>query len=162
MNDSKQAAKRSFFCRNGKYIMHIDITAAGAVWIKLLGVPLLAAFFATLLSFMVMWPRNCKEALIRICSSIIIATFAGPVLVSAVLAWWPGLFDSAQTVAALYGCDPATGFLFIAAPLMALVGLPAWWLVSASVRWFDRRRDKDIGELAADAAAAVKEVRTRR
>jgi hypothetical protein len=30
------------------------------------------------------------------------------------------------------------------------------------VRWFDRRRDKDIGELAADAAAAVKEVRTRR
>lgn len=46
--------------------MHIDITAAGAAWIKLLGVPLLAAFFATLLSFMVMWPRNCKEALIRI------------------------------------------------------------------------------------------------
>ena len=83
-------------------------------------------------------------------------------MVSAVLAWWPGLFDSAQTVAALYGCDPATGFLFIAAPLMALVGLPAWWLVRASVRWFDRRRDKDIGELAADAAAAVKEVRTRR
>ena len=142
--------------------MHIDITAAGAAWIKLLGVPLLAAFFATLLSFMVMWPRSCKEALIRICSSIIIATFAGPVLVAAVLSWWPGLFDSAQTVAALYGCDPAPGFLFIGAPLMALVGLPAWWLVNASVRWFDRRRDKDIGELAADAAAAVRKVRARR
>lgn len=142
--------------------MTFDITAAGATWIKLLGVPLLAALLATMLSFMVMWPRSMKEAVIRICSSIIIATFAGPVMVAAVLSWWPGLFDSASAVAILYGCDPATGFLFIAAPLMAAIGLPAWWVLGACVRWFDRRRDKDIGELAADVAAVVKDVRSGR
>ncbi|MGK5027234.1 hypothetical protein [Janthinobacterium sp. RB2R34] len=142
--------------------MNFDITAAGSIWIKLLGLPLLAALLATMLSFMVMWPRSRKEAVIRICSSIIIATFTGPVLVAAVLSWWPALFDSANAVAVLYGCDPATGFLFIAAPLMAAIGLPAWWVLGACVRWFDRRRDKDIGELAADVAAAVKEVRSGR
>lgn len=142
--------------------MNFDITAVGATWIKLLGLPLLAALLATMLSFMVMWPRSVKEAVIRVCSSIIIATFMGPVLVAAVLSWWPGLFDSANAVAVLYGCDPATGFLFIAAPLMAAIGLPAWWVLGACVRWFDRRRDKDIGELAADVAAAVKEVRSGR
>lgn len=140
--------------------MEIELSAAGATWIKLLGLPLLAALLATILSFMVMWPRTKKEAVIRICSSIIIATFAGPVLVAAVLSWWPSLFDSANRVAVLYGCDPATGFLFIAAPLMAAIGLPAWWVLAACVRWFDRRRDKDIGEMAAEVAKAVKEVRS--
>jgi len=73
--------------------------------------------------------------------------------------WLPGMFDSARHVAVLYGSDPALGFLFIAAPLMVAAGLPAWWLLGACVRWLDKRRDKDIGELARDAAAIVRDVR---
>lgn len=139
--------------------MALETTAAGGALIKLFGVPVLAGAAATSLGFMFMWPRSTKEAFIRFCSSIIISTFLGPALVAAVLSWWPSLFDSAKTVAGLYGGDPATGFLFIAAPLMVAAGLPAWWVLGACVRWFDKRRGKDIGELAADAAAAVKEVR---
>ena len=139
--------------------MAIETTAAGGALIKLLGVPVLAGAAATSLGFMFMWPQSTREAFIRFFSSIIISTFIGPALVAAVLSWWPGLFDSAKTVAGLYGGDPATGFLFIAAPLMVAAGLPAWWVLGACVRWFDKRRGKDIGELAADAAAVVKDVR---
>lgn len=139
--------------------MALETTAAGGALIKLFGVPVLAGAAATSLGFMFMWPQSTKEAFIRFCSSIIISTFLGPLLVAAVLSWWPSLFDSAKTVAGLYGGDPATGFLFIAAPLMVAAGLPAWWVLGASVRWFDKRRGKDIGELAVDAAAAVKDVR---
>ena len=42
---------------------------------------------------------------------------------------------------------------------MVAAGLPAWWVLGACVRWFDKRRGKDIGELAVDAAAVVKDVR---
>ncbi|MCC7703983.1 hypothetical protein IGS59_17240 [Janthinobacterium sp. GW460P] len=139
--------------------MALETTAAGGALIKLFGVPVLAGAAATSLGFMFMWPQSTKEAFIRFCSSIIISTFLGPLLVAAVLSWWPSLFDSAKTVAGLYGGDPATGFLFIAAPLMVAAGLPAWWVLGASVRWFDKRRGKDIGELAVDAAAVVKDVR---
>ena len=80
-------------------------------------------------------------------------------MVMVVHSWMPGLFDSARAVAVLYGSDPALGFLFIAAPLMVAAGLPAWWVLGATVRWLDKRKDKDIGELARDAAAIVKDVR---
>ena len=49
--------------------------------------------------------------------------------------------------------------LFIAAPLMVLAGLPAWWILGAIVRWFDSRKDKDIGQLAVEAAGLVNKVR---
>ena len=98
--------------------MAIETTAAGGALIKLFGVPVLAGAAATSLGFMFMWPQSTREAFIRFFSSIIISTFIGPALVAAVLSWWPSLFDSAKTVAGLYGGDPATGFLFIAAPLM--------------------------------------------
>ncbi|WP_257638215.1 hypothetical protein [Janthinobacterium sp. UMAB-56] len=91
--------------------------------------------------------------------TIISSILLGPALVVAVRSWWPSLFENAKEVAVLYDSEPALGFLFIAAPLMVAAGLPAWWVLGATVRWFDKRRDKDIGELARDAAAVVKDVR---
>ncbi|WP_254679549.1 hypothetical protein [Janthinobacterium sp. HH106] len=106
-----------------------------------------------------MWPKTKKEAFTRFFVSTLFSILFGPALVVAVRSWWPTLFDSAKDVAALYGSDPAVGFLFIAAPLMVAAGLPAWWVLGATVRWLDKRKDKDIGELARDVAAAVKDVR---
>ncbi|WP_254926718.1 hypothetical protein [Janthinobacterium sp. PC23-8] len=91
--------------------------------------------------------------------TIVFSVLMGPALVVAVRSWWPSLFDNAKDVAVMYGSDPALGFLFIAAPLMVAAGLPAWWVLGACVRWLDKRRDKDIGDLARDAAAIVKDVR---
>ncbi|MGK5017712.1 hypothetical protein [Janthinobacterium sp. HLS12-2] len=106
-----------------------------------------------------MWPKSAKEAFVRFFVTILFSALMGPALVVVVRNWMPGLFDSARAVAVLYGSDPALGFLFIAAPLMVAAGLPAWWVLGATVRWFEKRRDKDIGELARDAAAVVKDVR---
>lgn len=139
--------------------MALETTAAGGALIKFFGLPVLAGAAATSLGFMFMWPKTKKEAFTRFFVSTLFSILFGPALVVAVRSWWPTLFDSAKDVAALYGSDPALGFLFIAAPLMVAAGLPAWWVLGATVRWFDKRRDKDIGELARDAAAVVKDVR---
>lgn len=139
--------------------MALETTAAGGALIKFFGLPVLAGAAATSLGFMFMWPKTKKEAFTRFFVSTLFSILFGPALVVAVRSWWPTLFDSAKDVAALYGSDPALGFLFIAAPLMVAAGLPAWWVLGATVRWLDKRKDKDIGELARDVAAAVKDVR---
>jgi hypothetical protein len=80
--------------------------------------------------------------------------------VAALHAWSPDLFGAAREVAQLYGLEPAMGLLFVAAPVMVLAGLPAWWILGAVMRWFDKRRDKDIAELAHDAADIVHDLRS--
>jgi hypothetical protein len=139
--------------------MPIETSAASGALIKIFGLPVLAGAAATSLGFIFMWPKTIREAFLRIACTIISSTVAGPALVIAAHAWWPNLFASAKAVAVMYGSDPALGFLFVGGPLMVLAGLPAWWVVGGVVLWFDRRRGKDIGELALDAAGIVKDVR---
>lgn len=134
-------------------------TVAGGALIKIFGLPLLAGALATSLGFMIMWPQTTREAFVRFACSIVSSTILGPVLVIVTRSWWPGLFESAKDVAVLYGSEPALGFLFLAAPLMVMAGLPAWWVIGGIVRWFDKRKEKDIGEIALDAAAIVHDVR---
>jgi hypothetical protein len=138
----------------------IETTSAGAsALIKIFGVPVLAGAAATALTFLFMWPRTRREAFVRLMATIATSGLLGPLLVIAVHSWAPGLFTSAAAVAALNGIDPALGMLFVAGPIMVLGGLPAWWVLGAIVLWLERRRGKDIGELAHDAAQAVKDVR---
>lgn len=133
--------------------------AAGGALIKIFGVPVLAGAAATALTFLFMWPRTKREAFIRFTCSICTSAILGPLLVFALHSWWPSLFASAGAVAVLNGADPALGLLALAGPLMVLAGLPAWWLLGAVVLWLERRRGKDIAEIAHDAAEAVKDVR---
>ena len=139
--------------------MALETSAATGALIKLFGVPVLTSAVATSLGFMFLWPRTRKEAFVRIGTTIIFSTIFGPALVIALRSAWPELFESARDVAVLYGTEPAMGFLFIAAPLMVCAGLPAWWFVGAIVRWLDARKNKDIGELTADAMQIVNTVR---
>jgi uncharacterized membrane protein YkvI len=140
--------------------MPVETTAAaGTALLKIFGVPVLTGAIATALGYLFLWPRTRKEAFVRFLVTIITSIVLGPVVVVMVRSWWPALFESAKDIAGLYGADPALGFLFIAAPLMVMVGLPAWWVLGAFVRWFDKRREKDIAELVVDAASTVKDVR---
>lgn len=140
-------------------MMPADPAAAGGALLTLFCVPVLASVAASSLGFMFLWPRTLKEAFIRIACTILASTIMGPALVVVLRSWWPGLFEAARDIALLYGTDPAFGFLFLAAPLMVLAGLPAWWVIGACVRWLERRNGKDIGELVRDVAELVKEVR---
>ncbi|MYM37271.1 hypothetical protein GTP38_23370 [Duganella sp. FT94W] len=134
-------------------------TAGGAALVKIFGVPVLAGAAATALVFLFMWPRTLHEAFLRLASTIAVSSIFGPVAVMMLHSWWPSLFDSSKAVVTMYGADPAMGVLFVAGPVMALAGLPAWWIVGGLVRWLDKRRHKDLGELAHDAAEVVRDVR---
>lgn len=143
--------------------MAVETTAAtGAViktLIKIFAIPVVTSAVATSLGFMFMWPKTPREAFIRIACTILFSTIFGPILVIALRTAWPTLFDAARDVAVFYGTEPAFGYLFIAAPVFVCAGLPAWWIVGAVVRWFDKRSNKDIGELASDMAGLYQQVR---
>jgi hypothetical protein len=141
-----------------KETMSIE-TAAGGTLIKIFGVPVLAGAAATGLAFLFMWPKTLKEAAVRFVCTLVASAVAGPFLVIAVHSWWPSLFSSAGQVAGMYGLPVELGVIFISAPFLVLAGLPAWWVLGGLILWFDRRRDKDLGELAHDAAEAVRDVR---
>lgn len=141
-----------------KETMSIETTAGAAV-IKIFGVPVLAGAAATGLAFLFMWPKTLKEAAVRFACTLVASAIAGPFLVIAVHSWWPSLFSSAAQVAGIYGLPPELGVLFVAVPFLVTAGLPAWWILGGLVLWFDRRRGKDLGEMAHDAAETMRDVR---
>lgn len=127
--------------------------------LKLAAVPFAAGLAATGLGFLFLWPRSGREAAARFACTLLACAVAGPCLAIAAYCWWPALFASAGQAAALAGGPAEIGVLLVAAPFLVLAGLPAWWILGALVLWFDRRRSKDIAEIAQDAAEAVRQVR---
>lgn len=136
-------------------------TLSAAALVQLLALPVGAGAAATALTFLFMWPRTRREALVRLTCSVCTAALLGPLLLVALHSWWPTLFESARILAVLYGAPAALGVLVVACPVLVLAGLPAWWLLGAIVLWLEHRRGKDIGELVHDAAQVVREARGR-
>ncbi len=133
--------------------------AAGGALLKFFGAPLIGSMGAIALGFILLWPRTVKEALSRFVCTLMFSMFFGPLLVIVIRANFPQWFEVAKDIAVMYGVEPAFGFLFVAAPIMAAAGLPVWWVMGAFMRWFDNRRDKDIAEIVTDAAGVVKTVK---
>ena len=123
-------------------------TGAGIALVKYVGVQAIVSLSAVVLGFLVLRPKSAAEALVRIICTVIASFMFGPLLVSVVHSFWPSLFTSALEVSRLDGSN--TGILYITAPLQIIAGLPAWWIVGAYVRWFDKRKDKDLGDLISD------------
>lgn len=122
--------------------------AAGGALLKYFGLHVSAGALAAALGFLVLWPRSMKEGFARLFCTIVASSVFGPVLVVNMHFSRPELFASADQVAALYGLDPALGLLFIAAPLLVIAGLPAWWLIGALLRLFERDSDSWLGMFA--------------
>lgn len=134
-------------------------TAGGAAAIKFFGMTVIVGAAAAALGFMFMWPRTLREAFVRFVCAITCSFVFGPMLAMGAHSWWPGLFTSARDFGTMYGGDPLAGLLIAAAPFMLVAALPAWWVLGGLVLWLDRRKGKDIGEMAADAADIVKTVK---
>jgi hypothetical protein len=128
-------------------------------YLKLVAVPFAAGLAATGLGFLFLWPKSGREAAARFACTLLACAVAGPCLAIAAYCWWPALFDSSGQFAILAGGPAELGVLLAAAPFLVLAGLPAWWVVGALLLWFERRRSKDIAEIAHDAAEAVRHVR---
>ena len=129
------------------------------LFLKLAAVPFAAGLAATGLGFLFLWPKSGREAAARFICTLVACAVAGPCLAVAAYCWWPALFSSSGQLAVLAGGPAELGVLLAAAPFLVVAGLPAWWLLGALILWFDRRRSKDIGEIAHDAAKVVRSVR---
>lgn len=129
-------------------------SAAGgfAAW-KLAGAILGIGVVASALGFLVLLPKTAKEAALRALATMAGSALLGPFLVAALYSKWPEVFASGVTMADKMGLEPWFGFFIIGAPLLAMGGLPFWWILGAMVLWFENRKAKDLGQLIADARA---------
>jgi len=130
-------------------------SAATIALAKYFGTQLIIGVISTALAFIVLPPKTKIEFFGRMVCTLLASYLFGPILVAAVHGWFPGLFDSAAAVAALNGQDTSFGVLYVSAPLQVIAGMPAWWIIGAFIRWFDRRNDKDIGGLFTDVRRTI-------
>lgn len=121
--------------------------AASGALIKYFSLHISAGALAAALGFLVLWPRSMKEGFARLFCTIVASSVFGPILVVHMHANHPDLFASSQAVAELYGLQPALGLLFVATPMLVIAGLPAWWLIGALLRFFERDGDSWVGLL---------------
>jgi hypothetical protein len=142
----------------GKH-QRLEASMFAITFLKFAAVPFAAGLAATGLGFLFLWPGSAREAVVRFACTLTASAVAGPCLAVAVYCWWPSLFSSSGQLAVLAGGPPGLGVLLVAAPFLVLAGLPAWWLLGAVLLWLERRRSKDIAEMAQDAAEAVRQVR---
>ena len=133
-------------------------TGAGAAALKFFGAAVLASAAATAFGFLFLWPRTMREAFVRFACAIFCSFTFGPALAFAARAQWPGMFATALEVGQVYG-DPQAGVLIAAAPFLVFAALPAWWLFGWFYRWIDKRRDKDLAEVASDAVDVAKKIK---
>ncbi len=127
-------------------------SAAGglAAW-KIGGAILGIGVVASALDFMVLLPKTPREAALRTLATMCGSALFGPVLVAALYSRWPELFGAGVKLAQQAGLEAWVGLFVVGAPILAVAGLPFWWILGAAVLWFDRRKGKDLGQLAADA-----------
>lgn len=115
---------------------------------KTLGSQPVIAALSALLGYIILKPKTVGEAIARGLFAALASIFLGPLAVAVAHAKWPELFDSAVYLDTVN--QTGLGILYVTAPIQILAGLPAWWVLGAFLRWFDRRSNKDIGELFKD------------
>lgn len=126
-------------------------TAGGIALWKIAGGILGIGVVASALGFMVLMPKTPREALLRIFATMAGSAFLGPLVVAAAYSRWPEVFAAGATLAQNMGMESWLGMFMVAAPMLAIAGLPFWWVLGAAVLWLERRKAKDLGEMIADA-----------
>lgn len=150
---------RSFTSLGGAVMSEPASSAAGGLAAWKLGAALLGVgIVASALGFLVLLPKSPREAAVRALATMAGSALLGPFLVAALYAKWPEVFASGVKMAEAMRLESWFGFFIVGAPLLALGGLPFWWLLGAGVLWLERRKGKDLGELARDVAADAKAV----
>lgn len=130
--------------------------AAGGALVKYIGLPLLLGSLAAALGFLILPPKTQKEFVSRLTVTIIFSALFGPLLFFWFLSCFPGVMNAAVAESGL-----ARWYIgmMLSAPFLVIGGLPGWWLLGGVIRWMDKRKDKDIEEIATDAVNAYKRLR---
>jgi len=125
--------------------------AAGTALIKYIGLPVIVGAIAAALGFLILPPKTHKEFVARLVVTIICSALFGPWLYFWAASTGIGSAVTALAVSEMTELAPAYVKMMLSTPCLVLGGLPGWWLLGALVRWLDKRKDKDIGELYTDA-----------
>lgn len=137
-------------------------TASGgaALFLKYFGLSLLVALAGAAgaaLGFAVLWPRTREEGVARFFTAVAFSFILGPMLCVVVYYLAPGMFEAAEVLAVKARLPPIAGLFMMAAPLFIVAALPAWWVLGWFVRFADRRRNSDIGEVVGDIKFILKD-----
>lgn len=135
-------------CNKKESQMSVETGVAGSALIKWVGAPVLLGALAAALGFLVLPPRTRAELMARLVVTIGCSAIFGPLLFFWFLSEFPEVLTETMRLAAF---EEMYIWLMLSAPFLVLGGLPGWWVLGAALRWIDKRRGKDLGEIVSDA-----------
>ena len=102
------------------------------------------AALVAIIGMLIMPPRDTREFVVRMLSTLLCSFTIGPALAVYVMTWKPELSDAALRIATQFSVGEYTqplSHFYILGPCMLLAGLPAWWLLAGYMRSAARIRE---------------------
>lgn len=131
--------------------MAAETGAGGAALIKWIGIPVIAASLAASLTFVFMPPVTHREFISRLFVTFIGSFTLGPILYFWFMSQFPGVLDLAlRELTGVAGLDAGMVKVSLSAPFLIAGGLPGWYVLGWAFRWMERRKNRDLAEIASE------------
>lgn len=125
--------------------MAAETGAAGTALVKWLGATVILGSLAAVMGFLVLPPRDWSEALKRLFITICFSAMLGPLTFYLFLSYFPDVLPAAQKISAL---SPGHVRDVMKTPFYVIGGWPGWWVTGWAFRWMEKRKNKDLAEVA--------------
>lgn len=134
-------------------------TAAGSVAgykLALLTLPVVASLIAFWLGLRYVPLRADaphKDLVNRVTACLVSSFVVGTAALVALVHHYPEAFTAAEALASHALLPPVAGFFLVSGCVFVVCSIPGPWIVAAVFTWLERRKGRDIAELASDAVS---------